>query len=217
MMKEQIQNTTDEHLWSAFREGSENAFDLIYGKMFPVLFNYGYRICQDEEQVKDCIQNIFVEIWQKRDQVKEVYSLKHYFLKIMRRKVFKALKSKQDNHFKLFGLGFAGQQEDKLISFLPNQQGIEDGDSFITIKKIRRAVEHLSARKKEAILLKFYENLSYVEISEVMELRDPKYARQLIYRSLDDLRESLHVKRNISISSCSVSAIFLLSFLCSCI
>ncbi|MDF9799610.1 RNA polymerase sigma factor (sigma-70 family) [Catalinimonas alkaloidigena] len=213
MMKEQIQKTTDEDLWSAFREGSENAFDLIYGKMFPVLFNYGFRICQDEEQVKDCIQNIFIEIWQKRDQIKEVYSLKHYFLKIMRRKVFRALKSKKEDYFKLFNSGLGKEQEDNLISFLPSQFATEDDDSYIAIKKMRKAVEYLSSRKREAILLKFYENLSYAEISEVMELRDPKYARQLVYRSLDDLRESLHVNRTFSISSCNMSTIFLLSFL----
>src|SRR5690606_31157982 len=135
-MEEQGSTTIEEYLWTAFREGSENAFDLIYGKMFPVLFNYGYRLCQDEEQVKDCIQNIFIEIWQKRNQVKKVYSLKHYFLKIMRRKLFKELESKRSDHIKLLSFG-SEENGGEVRAFFPNEQDLDSKISSVTVNKIK--------------------------------------------------------------------------------
>lgn len=47
-------------------------------------------------------------------------------------------------------------------------------------------------------MLKFYENLSYSEIAGVMDLKDTKYARQLVYRALDELKESLSIEYGIS-------------------
>lgn len=183
--------TTDEHVWLAFREGSEHAFDAIYEVLFPVLFNYGCRLCQDKEVVKDCIQNIFIEIWQKRSQVKEVRSLKHYFLKIMRRKVLNALKNQQNDRLESFSFCLKDDPVDQLLSFIPQSPEFEGEYTSITSQGIKASVDKLSSRKKEAILLKFYENLTYTEISEVMELKEPKYARQLLYRALEDLRKDL--------------------------
>ena len=202
---------TEDSLWLAFREGSESAFDLIYGKQFPVLFNYGYRLCQDEELVKDCIQNLFVEIWQKRHQIKKVYSLKHYFIKIMRRKVFKELKIRQKTDTEQFSLEINEYRLDCLISCL-SEQNLENEISVVTSRRLQCAVANLSARKKEAILLKFYENLTYAEISEVMDLRETKYARQLVYRALDELKKYITViEENKRVGS--VDAVFMLLLL----
>ncbi|MEQ9437572.1 MAG: sigma-70 family RNA polymerase sigma factor [Cyclobacteriaceae bacterium] len=185
--------TTDEHVWLAFREGSEHAFDAIYEVLFPVLFNYGCRLCQDKEVVKDCIQNIFIEIWQKRSQVKEVRSLKHYFLKIMRRKVLNDIKSRQKDRLESFSFCLEGDPMDQLLYFMPQSPELDGETSSIASKGVKVSVDKLSSRKKEVILLKFYENLTYTEISEVMELKEPKYARQLLYRALEDLRKDLQM------------------------
>lgn len=215
-MTDSTSTTTEEHLWLAFREGSESTFDLIYGKMFPVLFNYGYSLCKDEEQVKDCIQNIFVEIWQKREQVRQVFSLKHYFLKIMRRKMFKELRNKRNDYTKFFPLDFTDDDEDCLLNLLPQQQEFDSEVSSALVRRIQEGIRKLSCRKKEAILLKFYENLTYAEISEVMELRDPKYARQLIYRSLDELRKNFITSPEISLSGSTIYGMLIMLFCLAC-
>ncbi len=177
-------------LWQAFQNGSQSAFETIYQQLFPVLYNYGYRLCQDKDQVKDCIQTIFVEIWQKRDQAPDVHSLKQYFLKIMRRKLFQHLKESSSGSPAMF-LDFPENSTTTIFSYTLSATDGEDEFSSLLIRKIQIAVKKLSCRKREAIILKFYENLTYAEISEVMELKDPKYARQLIYRSLDELKREL--------------------------
>jgi RNA polymerase sigma factor (sigma-70 family) len=131
----------------------------------------------------------------------------------MRREVLKELKSKRNAYAKLFSLGCTEDSQDHLISFLPNQQDFESEISSIMMRRIQDTIGKLSDRKKEVILLKFYENLTYAEISEVMELRDPKYARQLVYRSLDELRKNLILTHDVSIPICTVYAILFMIFL----
>ena len=77
---------------------------------------------------------------------------------------------------------------------------------------MRQAVQGLSNRKKEAIILKFYENLSYQEISEVMDLQDAKYARQLVYRALDDLRKGLPSEQRKKLPTRMVYSLAVLAF-----
>ncbi len=203
-MENLTSNIADEQLWSAFRDGSENAFDIIYGKMFPVLFNYGYRLCRDEEQVKDCIQNIFAEIWQKRQQLREVYSLKQYFLKIMKRKVCKEINKVRDKDKQLFSSAYREMYEDYTLA-IPNPTPHHEHEAVnMTMKRLKLAVEKLSGRKKEVIQLKFYENLTTTEISEVMEFKNPKHTRQLIYRSLDELRKSIVFSHDIRLANYQV-------------
>jgi RNA polymerase sigma factor (sigma-70 family) len=57
--------------------------------------------------------------------------------------------------------------------------------------KIKRALEELSPRKREAIYYLFFEDLSYEEIKEMMGLSSAKSARDLVYKALKSLRNSL--------------------------
>jgi RNA polymerase sigma-70 factor (ECF subfamily) len=203
--------TNYELLWSAFRGGDREAFETIYQSLFPILYGYGYRLCQRDDIVKDCIQTIFVEIWQKRDRMPDVKATKHYFLKIMRRKIF----STPNLHPTGVTYGFSIPSPDQhdLSSFQEFYNPLDESDfSKSLVKMMRKAVQGLSNRKKEAIILKFYENLSYQEISEVMDLQDAKYARQLVYRALEDLRKGLPFEQRKKMPTRLVYSLAILAF-----
>ena len=54
--------------------------------------------------------------------------------------------------------------------------------------RIQAALQALSQKQQQAIILFYYENMSYREISEVFGMRNVKSARKLIYRALDKLK-----------------------------
>ena len=204
--------TNYEQLWYSFREGNREAFETIYQLLFPILYSYGYRLCQRDDLVKDCIQTIFVEIWQKRDRMPELHATKYYFLKIMRRKIFSAPDF------------YPTEITYNLLPPLPAQPGTHSIQDFYNpldessfskslTKMMHQAVQDLSNRKKEAITLKFYENLSYQEISEVMDLQDAKYAQQLVYRALEDLRKALPAEQRKKIPTHVVYSLLILLLL----
>lgn len=196
MMKAELSSATEKRLLLAFKEGSRTSFDQIYEHLYPSLYNYGYRLCRNEELVKDCIQNVFVEIWRKRERMGEVHALRFYLFKILRRKIIAELEQglKAENRLKIavlsrddFFLHFRSQELEKQYE-IPEE----------IVRKLSLAISQLTARQKEAVMLKFYENLTYAEISEVMALKDAKYARQLVYRALDELRHAFSVAHGIS-------------------
>ncbi|MEM9672597.1 MAG: sigma-70 family RNA polymerase sigma factor [Bacteroidota bacterium] len=204
-------STNYELLWTAFRNGNREAFESIYQSLFPVLYSYGYRLCQRDDLVKDCIQTIFVEIWQKRDRMPEVHATKHYFLKIMRRKIFSTPHLHPTGVTYSFSIPSPAHHD--LQSFQEFYNPLDESDFLESLMKMmHKAVQGLSNRKKEAIILKFYENLSYQEISEVMDLQDAKYARQLVYRALEDLRKSLPVEQRKQMPTKLVYSLVLLAF-----
>ncbi len=195
-MKADLGSNTEERLLVAFKEGSRTSFDQIYDQLYPSLYNYGYRLCQNDELVKDCIQNVFIEIWQKRDRLEKIQALKFYLFKILRRKIFADLDQlvKAEKRLQLASLS----RDDFFLHFRVGELETEHQIPEEHIRKLSKAIGNLTTRQKEAVMLKFYENLTYAEISEVMELKDAKYARQLVYRALDELRDSLAIEQGIS-------------------
>ena len=195
-MKEKFGSETEEKLLLALKDGSESSFDQIYDSLYAALYNYGFRLCGSEDLVKDCIQDTFIEIWEKRHGLEKINSLKFYLFKIIRRKIFAYLdaEAKAENKIKLAILNGG----DFLLLFKVDQLEKECELPTVIVRKISKAISQLTARQKEAIMLKFYENLSYSEITGVMDLKDTKYARQLVYRALDELKESLSIEYGIS-------------------
>lgn len=195
-MKADLASNTEERLLKAFKEGSQSSFDLIYDQLYSPLYNYGYRLCRNEELVKDCIQNVFIEIWQKRTSLGEIHALRYYLFKILRRKIFASLEQAEqaENRLKVAALS----RDDFFLRFQVEELETEHEVPEELIHKLSRTIGQLTARQKEAVMLKFYENMTYAEISEVMDLKDAKYARQLIYRALDELRDAFSVEYGIS-------------------
>ncbi len=81
-------------VWKEFKSGSKEAFFRIYINYVNVLYNYGRKIIHDKDLVEDCIQDLFIEIWESREKLSDTNSIKYYLLKAMRIKIFKELNKK---------------------------------------------------------------------------------------------------------------------------
>src|SRR5690606_26189782 len=68
----------DGQVWDAFREGDEAAFVFIYESYFDRLFAYGLRVAGDAYLVEDAIQELFIDLRNNRNRLKETDSIKFY-------------------------------------------------------------------------------------------------------------------------------------------
>jgi RNA polymerase sigma factor (sigma-70 family) len=177
----------DFKLWQAFKSGDEQAFDFMYDTYFAKLYGYGTRFSPDKCLVKDCIQNLFVELWKNRTSLSDVTYIKNYLYKSLRRKVIQQQNQEmryihpdelEDNYH--FEVNLSHEL------FLINDQIARENHT-----KLIEAFHSLTKRQKEAIFLRFYENLEYAEIAEIMSLKEVKYARTLIYRALEEMKGSI--------------------------
>ena len=114
-------------------------------------------------------------------------SIKAYFYKSLRRKLLRALSRKNRmiygyNLEKEFDFEISLSQESILI-----KRQIRGEQK----SKLEKAFGTLTKRQKEAIIYHYYDGLSYEEIASIMGLSRIKYARTLIYRGIDKLKNGI--------------------------
>jgi len=159
-------------LWMEIREGSEEALAKLFCSYYSHLFNYGFKIVSKEALVKDAIQELFLTLWNKRNQINEAYSVKSYLFHSLRRILLRTV-SKQKNR--------TDRNRTYVDNFFEEIYNIEELMIHFETERNKKqqlaeAIDSLSKRQKEAIFLKFFEGLSNREIATVMEIN-----RQSVY------------------------------------
>lgn len=153
-------------LWSEIQAGNQDSLSKIFCYTYSQLFNYGYKIVQDEALIKDCIQELFLNIWHHRDRVSKANSVKSYLISSLRRVIFRRLnkqRSSEKRNFEYTHDAFSEiyNIEQLLIHFETENEKKE---------QLEEALLTLSSRQKEAVYLKFFNGLSNDEISDIMQV-----------------------------------------------
>ena len=193
-LKSQDRNTKDQTLddstlWLNFKKGNDLAFSILYNKYVHRLYNYGMHSCRDKDLVLDCLQELFTQLWDRRERLSEVTCVNYYLFKSFRRLLMNRLSVGRKFLISLsdkdsYGFHFAPSQEDALI---------EEEWEIERNKKVRNSLHSLTKRQREAVFLKFFNQLSYHEVAAIMDLHvDSVY--NLISKSIDVLRKNLKDK-----------------------
>ena len=172
---------SDQIIWENFLCGDDEAYTYIYREYSQALYAYGMHFTSDKGLVEDCIQDVFVKIFQNRKHLQSTDNIKLY--------LFIALKNKL---FNIFRKDIKYSQIDSLEPVFAAEYTIEDEiienerEQFLNEKMIRM-LEVLSPRQKEIIYYRFVEGLSYEEICQIMDM-NYQSTQNLIQRSLKKLR-----------------------------
>ena len=175
-----IQNEHDIHLWEQLRNGNKAALAELFELYFSQLYNYGRKICLDEEQVKDCIQDLFLEIWNQKNKM-PLLSVKAYLTKALQYKLIRINKKSQlIEAFDGNGNEFFDWSHETFI--IKNEMDAEK------VKKLLAAMQQLPKRQQEIIYLKYYLNLSYEQICDVMNIQY-QVARNQVSSAIKSLKK----------------------------
>lgn len=180
----QYENKPDQDIWRAFNKGNETAFNYIYRSYAAVLFQYGAQFSKDEHILQDCIQNIFIDLRRKRGSLSDVQSIKAYLFKTMQREVIRSINREKSAAYSSRIL------DDQFFAIEVSHETKLIQDEYDAEKKqmIESAMNQLTVRQRQAILLLYEEGMSYKEVAEVMELNEVKSARKIVYRALASLK-----------------------------
>ncbi|WP_189564175.1 RNA polymerase sigma factor [Persicitalea jodogahamensis] len=175
----------DIELWLSFKGGSERALERLYQRYFPALSRYGYRVMPDRLLVEDAIQDIFVDLWRRREYLSEVEHVKSYLFRALRNQLFR------NTRHDIFE---AAEDIDDFLDYLSSlsteQQSIDRETQLNRSQSIQNALANLSNRQREAVHLRFYQGLSLDEAAEVMGIRK-QVVKNLLSKSYAVLRISL--------------------------
>lgn len=178
-------------LWDSLKEGSNSAFEKIFRLYYPSLLNYGLRFHQDKEEIKDCIQILFLNIWERKQFLGASESVKNYLLASLRRLILK--RKKQEPSFVELDSGESddGRQCSGFnIELSVEVKMIQDQTLRENISTLQNAIHNLPDRQKEALYLKFYNEQSFGDIAAVMNI-STRAVYKLIYKALDSLNHEL--------------------------
>jgi len=176
----------DHYLWQNFRKDNELAFSMLYNKYTPKLFNYGMHYCADRDLVLDCLQELFSSFWAKRKTLPDVYSISSYLFKSFRRLLLKKL-----NWRRRFLISLDTNSRHSFEITLPFEHTLEQQElETERSEMLKRNLQKLTRRQREALFLKFYNDLNYADIASIMELQvDSVY--NIISKALDSLRQEM--------------------------
>jgi RNA polymerase sigma factor (sigma-70 family) len=183
-MKE-IDLVPEANLLQLVQVGDEQAFASLMRRYYRDLYNYGSKFSRDESLIKDCIQEVFISLWQRRETIHSILSPKYYFLRATKNKVLKALYKNMQNA----SLADLPQEYEFFHEFSVEYILIEKQMTDERAAKLKDALCLLSRKQKEIVYLKYYQYLDCSQIAELMSLN-----RQSVYNLL---HETIQKLRNI--------------------
>ena len=169
-------------LWTAFKGGDEKALVTIFDRFSQPMFNYGYKMAGDREMVKDAIQELFIEIWQNRHRLGDTDSIKYYLYKSLRRKVTRMQSRSENILFRRF-------TDADVREVSPSQEYIIINEQLSLQRKemVASMLDKLSRRQKEAMYLRYFDELSCDQIAMIMQL-SKQGVYNLIHHALAELK-----------------------------
>jgi RNA polymerase sigma factor (sigma-70 family) len=177
---------TEASLWSQLKNGEKAGLEGIYVKFSPELFRYGMAIKSNRSFIKDCIQELFIDLWKYRHSIKQTDNVKLYLFRSLSNKICKEVARDKKRYL-----------EDEISShnFIFVEDSVED--RFISIQrnektqlKLFKALEGLPARQRQVIQHLFFENDSYEDTSKIMGI-NIESIYTLAWKAICSLKKSI--------------------------
>lgn len=175
-------------LWKALRTGNLDAFTDVYKAYYQFLFSYAIRLCGNKDLSKDCIHELFLELWRDRTRLPEVQHIGAYLRTILQRKLTREIRKNSSafpgsDYEEREGDAFQCSYEDLMVQLQSKEEMKE---------KVRRALIRLSPRQLEIIRMKFFEDKTYDEIAAATSVA-PRTIYNQVYTALKTLRDHLRL------------------------
>src|SRR5690606_31309210 len=180
----QYESLPETQWWIEFLKGDDVAIAHIYRTYAPKLFNYGRQFTPNDTMVQDAIQDVFFKLVDNKSKLGVAHSVKFYLFASFRRILLRSLKKEKK---------YVGNEYCEEKGF----QIMVDLDFFVVDGYLTKAQKELlkdscnklPARQREIISMRFFENMDYSEIADIMGLSNAKTVRTMLYRGLNRLSE----------------------------
>ena len=176
--------TRTQELVEQFCSGDDQAYAELYDLYIQMLYNYGLKLTCDQELLKDCIHDVFVKVYMKRNDKSAInnlcsyllISLKNRLLDEFRRQTFTTPNEVEEYEYRR-------AEEDVERDFLRQEH------DQLQIEQVAHLMQNLTRRQRQAITLYYLEERKYEEICKIMQMNYHS-VRNLMHRGMLKLREA---------------------------
>lgn len=172
----------DQSIVLRMQQGDERALELLFKTYYAQLCRFAKNLLRDGEQAEDMVQDVFMKVWNKRNEITITSSLKAYLFMAVRNHCFNALKVNERRYWM-----DEEMEDDARLS-------VDDVVSHLSAKSLNHKISHTIDRLPEKCRLTFqlsrFEDLSYKEIAETMNVSVKTVENQMT-KALAFLRTNL--------------------------
>jgi RNA polymerase sigma factor (sigma-70 family) len=183
-------------MWEAFLKGDDHAFASFYFLNINKLLAYGRKITHDSDLLRDAIQEVFVDIYEKRDRPHaHIENPGAWLMVALRNNIYKKKESSRKSA--THGLSLV-QVEEFNVEYSFQETLINHEMTRELLANLRAAIQQLSSGQKEVIYLRYEAGLPYPDIAGIMQIT-VESARKQLHRAILSLRKILDSKSIIAL------------------
>ncbi len=181
----ELSKLSDEKLASFMQENGGDGIEEIIDRYQKKLERYVLLITRDSEEANDVLQEVFISVYKNINSFDLTRKFSSWIYRIAHNKALNELRKKKI----LVGLS----EIKEMVDEDNNAEKIEkDIDSDDIKKKLKKNVEKMSIKYREVIMLRYFEDKSYEEISDILEI--PKNTVGVrVKRGLEILKRKLNI------------------------
>lgn len=189
MVRHTEKSEDDRILWAALKSGDRNALNEIFRLHYLSLYHYGVKLCHNESLVKDCLQDLFVYIFENRENLSDVKVIRYYLFKAFRRRLLDQLQKNRR---------WALRDHQSLEVYLSPYEIEVDDPEYSGRKRelLTRMINKLPARQKELIYLRYYKEVPLDEIANILSMSYRSVVSTL-YKAMTRLRQDEPILRKL--------------------
>ena len=159
---------SDEQLMLLFQGGNENAYIELVNRYKDKLINFIFNYLGDIESSEDVVQETMIKLYQKKHYYREIAKFSTWLYTIAKNLANTELRRRKQRKTTLLS---QFSKDDKTYDLPSNEKEVgQELQTEIVSKIIRDAVDQLSEKFKTVITLRDIQQLSYEDISEIIDV-----------------------------------------------
>lgn len=140
------------------RDGDKESWSLLFQSNVDILYKYGICIVQDDEVIKDLIQDVFLSLYENKGRISRIENMQRYLLSALKYKILDYIKAQRIRK---------NAAHNYLSELIPDFLcPLEVSENMVLEELlIEKMLGSLTERQQEFIILRFYKGLSHETIS----------------------------------------------------
>lgn len=193
-MTEQITGIAneDQELLEALRKRDKKWFEVFYKKYYKQLFTVALRYLGKTETAEEIVHDVFINIWNKADQLDVQISMKSYLFRSVVNSSLNFIKKEKADEQKRAAYLIVHDQQDEIL-----EQDLRANDDEL-LKGLEAALALLPDKCKQVMYLSRFGKLKQQEIADQMDISIKTVKNHLTY-GFKKLREHLEKHKQLSI------------------
>lgn len=182
-------------------EGSREAYAVLYQYYLPRLYKYLYGVTRSKEETEEILQDVFLKLWEKKEELAEIKTINSYLFRIARNKLM--------NHYdhqkvKQKARDYMGQVAQETSS-------TEDHYIYKQYSEVfQKAVNSLSPKRRQVFEMSTQQDLSYDQIAKELNI-SKSMVKKHIYAANSYVKEYLQLHAGLTASIAVAASVILIN------